>query len=566
MLGKSNKEKGDSFEKLMKKALDSAGYEDFLIDIHKTGREIDITAKHKVTGQPIICECKAHEKPIGSGDILKFYSVYDLEYQRNDKFIGLFFSLSGFKSTAFATYNEMTNNIKNRFLLRDADFILSMLRKVNVIASDDKLDFILLSRIKYCLGERYLTCMDGNPYWIQTILTDNKTTHYTILGAKGEEDVQDFLCTEIGLLDPGLRNLTLLNIHAMKKIIIILLDGSSKTLDEIVKTANECKETTVLSLENLIRDNIVEKISDKFCLRKELTTFIDLAKQFLKAEDEPKFFLSPYNDQMLNLHLIDYCENRFKLHFTFETKKALLQMVRVSPSVLFEILFSPINKYVTTDEHMKRLNMPDEEYKKWKESQNCEFIGNLLRLLIEDLWNPFLKDNLLKRNIRGFKTQMGITLAKMDGLYASASGENVVMLFRAAGKIEAGELVSATDYDLYIETGLILLNLGEPERAIKNLDIALTNLKEPSKIKAAWNNKGLALASIGKQDDAIDCYNKAIEIDEKLKEAWYNKGLAFAFKGDFKTARECYLKALEIDPNYSHASDEIKKIDESTTK
>ena len=31
MLGKSKKEKGNAFEKLMKKALDSAGYEEFRI-------------------------------------------------------------------------------------------------------------------------------------------------------------------------------------------------------------------------------------------------------------------------------------------------------------------------------------------------------------------------------------------------------------------------------------------------------------------------------------------------------------------------------------------------------
>lgn len=263
---------------------------------------------------------------------------------------------------------------------------------------------------------------------------------------------------------------------------------------------------------------------------------------------------------MLNLDLINYCEQRFKLQFNFQIKEALLQMVRVSPSILFEILFAPINKYITTDEHMKKLNMPIEERKKMKEIQSDEFIGKLLRLLIEDLWNPSLKDNLLKRNIRGFKTQIVIALAKLEGLYVSARGENVAMLFRASGKIEAGELVSATDYGLYVETGLILLNLGEPERAIKNLDIALANLKEQSKIKAAWNNKGLVLASLSKPDDAINCYNEAIKIDEKLKEAWYNKGLAYVFKGDSKTATQCLLKALKIDPEYSHARIELEKI------
>jgi hypothetical protein len=154
--------------------LDSAGYEEFRVGTHKTGREIDIFAKHKVTGHPIICECKAHEELIGSGDIHKFYSIYDLEYRRNRKFVGLFFSLSGFKSTALATYDEMTADVKSRFLLKDADFILSMLSKTKFITSDDTLDFIISSRTKCNLGERYLSCVGGETYWVQIVLSDDK--------------------------------------------------------------------------------------------------------------------------------------------------------------------------------------------------------------------------------------------------------------------------------------------------------------------------------------------------------------------------------------------------------
>lgn len=74
--------------------LDGAGYEDFRRGIRKTGRQIDLHAKNKVTGYSIICECKAHEKPIGSGDLHKFYGIYDKEYRQNNKLVGLFFSLS----------------------------------------------------------------------------------------------------------------------------------------------------------------------------------------------------------------------------------------------------------------------------------------------------------------------------------------------------------------------------------------------------------------------------------------------------------------------------------------
>lgn len=553
VLGKNKKEKGDSFEKLMKKALDGAGYEEFRIGTHKTGREIDIFAKHKATGQPIISECKAHEKPIGSGDMLKFYSIYDLEYRRNDKFVGLFFSLSGFKSTTLAAYDEMTTDVKSRFLLRDGDFILSLLRKAKLVAPDETLEYIITSRIKYPLCEKYLACMEGNIYWVQTILTEDKATHYVVLGPNGE-DVPDFLCYEIGSVDRSLGNLKLLNVNAIKRILLVMLDASSKTLEEIVVSANECKETVMLALENLIHDRIIEKINDKFHLQKELITFVDLAKQFLGTEDEARFFLSKYNDEMLNSSLIDYCEQRFKLRFKLEAKEVLLQIIRVSPSALYEILFAPIGTYVTTDEHMRQLNLPIKEREKIKESQNAEFIGKFLRLLIVDLWNPSLKDNLLNRGVRGFRTLIDVRLAGLNRLYVSVSGVNLVMLLRAAGRIEAGQLVSATNFDLYVDTGLISLNLGEPEEALRNFDIALNNLKDPSKLKAAWNNKGLALATLGKFDEAIFCYDEALKIDLMLKEAWYNKGRALALKGEHKKAIENYTKALEIDPNYADAS------------
>lgn len=66
--------------KTYEKTLDSAGYEEFRIRTHKTGREIDLFARHKVTAHPIICECKAHEKLIRSEYIHKFYSIYDFDF------------------------------------------------------------------------------------------------------------------------------------------------------------------------------------------------------------------------------------------------------------------------------------------------------------------------------------------------------------------------------------------------------------------------------------------------------------------------------------------------------
>ena len=537
----------------MEKVLDSAGYEDFKRGVRKTGRQIDLYSRHKVTGHPIICECKAHKDSIGAGDVHKFYGIYDKEYRQNDKLVGLFFSLSGFTSTALAAYEEMSSDVKPRFLLRDGDFIASMLRKTKAIASDDKLEHIITSKIKYGLGERYLVYTRTGIYWIQLVLTGNKTTHYIVLGPKGEE-VPTYVCSEIGSMDAKLRNLKLLDIHAMKKTLISLLDASSKTPEEISKDTNECIETVLLSLQNLMSQNlVVSGKSHTYHLAKELTVFIDLARQFLGSEDELEFYLSPYSEEMINMALVNYVEQRFRLELDLRHEKALLQLLKISPSALYEVLFRSVEDYRITEEHLKKLNLSKQKRNEVRAFQLQDFIGSLLRRLIVDLEKLSSKRILDKRGIKGYRTQIMAVLAGLDRLYLSVESEGVVMILPATGRIERGQLLSVTNYDLFIDIGLVLANLGKPKKAIECYDRAITHLSAPDKLKVAWNNKGLSLAILKRYDEAMECYNRAIEIDNKLKGAWYNKGRVYALKGEHTKAIDCYSKALQIDPNYSNA-------------
>jgi tetratricopeptide (TPR) repeat protein len=180
-------------------------------------------------------------------------------------------------------------------------------------------------------------------------------------------------------------------------------------------------------------------------------------------------------------------------------------------------------------------------------------VGKLLRRLIGDFEKPKYKAILEKREIKGWRTHILVNLAKAREQYLSIQTEDVILLLRATGKIKQGQLVSATNYDLFINTGDVLAALGRPEDAIKDYDKAILRLSEPDKLKAAWNNKGLCFAGLEKYDEAIHCYDEALKIDPLLKEAWYNKGRAIALKGDHKTAIENYSKALEIDPDYEDA-------------
>jgi len=64
----------------------------------------------------------------------------------------------------------------------------------------------------------------------------------------------------------------------------------------------------------------------------------------------------------------------------------------------------------------------------------------------------------------------------------------------------------------------------------------------------AWVDKGDSLNNQGKFDEAIKCYDKAIQLDPKIADAWNNKGESLRNKGKFDEAMKCYDKAIELDP------------------
>jgi len=84
--------------------------------------------------------------------------------------------------------------------------------------------------------------------------------------------------------------------------------------------------------------------------------------------------------------------------------------------------------------------------------------------------------------------------------------------------------------------------------------------------------QGLALADEGRYDEAIQEFNKAIEIDSKYPSgyfyrgntyadkgdpenanSYYNRGICYSEKRDFDKAIADYTRTIEIDPNYAFA-------------
>ena len=70
---------------------------------------------------------------------------------------------------------------------------------------------------------------------------------------------------------------------------------------------------------------------------------------------------------------------------------------------------------------------------------------------------------------------------------------------------------------------------------------------------AFWKGKGTGLGNVRRFEEALACYSKAVEIDPRNADAWYNKGRALHSLGRYEEALACYSKALEIDPRCDSA-------------
>jgi len=70
-------------------------------------------------------------------------------------------------------------------------------------------------------------------------------------------------------------------------------------------------------------------------------------------------------------------------------------------------------------------------------------------------------------------------------------------------------------------------------------------------------------AQLGRLEEAIKCFNKAVSINPREKKAWYNKAVVLCIFNKYDEARRCLSKALEIDPNYGQAKSLLTLLNKS---
>ncbi len=191
IMGSDSNKKGDLFGRLMGDLLLALGYENCRLNIHKSGREIDIEASHRTEARRVVAECKALDNLVGGDQINKFIGVLDAEKRRNRDIetIGYYISLSGFTETALEQEKDVGGQ---RVVVMDGKRVISELIKGNIIVSVEK----ALERAGRCaanqsdelIPEGTVELLAHNIGWIWLIFfsRDKEITHYALVHAGGE--------------------------------------------------------------------------------------------------------------------------------------------------------------------------------------------------------------------------------------------------------------------------------------------------------------------------------------------------------------------------------------------
>jgi tetratricopeptide (TPR) repeat protein len=117
------------------------------------------------------------------------------------------------------------------------------------------------------------------------------------------------------------------------------------------------------------------------------------------------------------------------------------------------------------------------------------------------------------------------------------------ILERTAGKKPESPQVGEKTAAFWISKGSSLANLGRREEAMNCLDRALEI--DPRNL-IALSNKGTVLIQLGRLAEAITCFDKVLAIDPRNGIAWNEKGRALANLNRCEEAISCHDEALII--------------------
>ncbi len=189
ILEEEKNKRGDLFGRLMSDLFLALGYDDVRLNIHKTGREVDVEASHRTEKRRVLAECKATKTKIGGDAVNKFVGALDAEKKKDSKTTGYFISLSGFKETAIEQEKEAGG--ERLILLNGTDVIYELINGRIIVTLEEAME-----RAGRCAAEQSDDLIPEIPCellahemgWIWAICfsRNKQRAHFALIHADGE--------------------------------------------------------------------------------------------------------------------------------------------------------------------------------------------------------------------------------------------------------------------------------------------------------------------------------------------------------------------------------------------
>lgn len=203
-------------------------------------------------------------------------------------------------------------------------------------------------------------------------------------------------------------------------------------------------------------------------------------------------------------------------------------------------------------------DLPEENIQKFVEDRNGYFVAidgfdalmvEIGKALYGDAIRPGLTEERLKekhdRRVRQYNEQW-------DNLNSKPEIQEVLQEMneeeqREEEQREKEQALTAWDY---IRRGLRAKDEGRNEDAIQEYSKAI---EIDPRSAVAYNNRGVIYDDLKEYEKAVEDYDKAIELDQSYATAYYNRGIIYQNLGQYEKAIEDYSKAIELKPDYAYA-------------
>lgn len=559
VLAPSRREKGQAFELLMRQVLDSRGLSPVRMRLKVTGAGplLDFRGKSRRDATPYVAECRGLSREVTLDEVKRFFSRYRRERRKTKKLRGLYLSTTPYSPRVVTWYQALGDEIRHVFEILGPDNIAASLVDHRKLLDPRALEGAVTASSTFPPGPRFLASLGGNLYWVQTVLVHRRPAAFFVLRGVGGI-VPLHICQEIKRLDPALRDKRLLDLDLRERTLLSLLSEEHRSTDELAQTLGERSQDILSLLQWLEKEGVITSLRvprkprrlDRYRLQRGFSNFLHLAQHFLPGTYRFRFLASRFAAQMITTGLASYLEERFRLKLPAEEIEAVVHLLSVSPTALAYALSSPRN-YVMSEREMNAKFVPDGEREGLREAARARFTSDLSLRAITDSLHEEFSTLLAARGVRAYLARTQLKASTLQHPLFALRGYHLHTL--------PGER-RVPEAELALEFGAVMRLIQEYDHAIQYLDQAIRDLKDPARLKTAWNNKGLCFFSKRRYQDAIECFNEAIKLDSNLKQGWFNKAISLRELGDTLGALRCVQRSLEIDPAYKEARDLLQRL------